>query len=74
MWLDTSATTHVTFDRGAFKTYEQVTDGSKLALGTTSTSQAADKGKVKLQFTYEKTVTLLNVFHAPEMRKHLVSG
>ena len=64
----TRATTYVTFDRGVFKTYE-VTNECKLALGTTVTTQVIDKGKVELQFTFEKIVTLLNVFHAPELRK-----
>ncbi|XXG68980.1 hypothetical protein AAC387_Pa06g1952 [Persea americana] len=73
-WIDSGATTHITFDSGVFKTYEKVTNDCKLALGTTVTTQVIGRGKVELQFTFGKTVTLLNVFHAPELRKNLVSG
>lgn len=73
-WIDTGVTTHVTYDRAMFKTYEMDTNDCKLALATTVTTQLIGKGKVELKFTFGKTIALLNVFHAPEMRKNLASG
>ena len=72
-WIDTGATTHFAFG-DLFKTYEEVKQDCKLALGTTGTTQVIGKEKIELQFTSGKTMTLLNVLHAPEMRKNLVSS
>ena len=72
--IRTSITTHVTFDRGVLKTYEKVTNDCKITLGGTITSHVLSKGKVEIQLTSGKAVTLLNVFHAPELRKNFVSG
>lgn len=73
-WIDTGASTHVTYDRGVLKTYEMVTNDCKLALETTDTTQVIGKGKVKINYTFENTVTLQNVSHATKMRNNLVSS
>ena len=73
-WVDTGATRHICGDKNMFKKYEIVGDSIDLYMGNSSTLKVAGKGTVELNFTSGKTVTLLDVFHVPEIRKNLVSS
>ena len=73
-WYDTAATVHVSYDRSAFKTYEDVTDGQEVQMGNEVRSKVVGKGTVELVFTSGKKVILTNVLHVPDMRRNLVSG
>jgi hypothetical protein len=65
-WVGTGATCHICGDRNLFKKYEKVDDEIEL--------KVAGKGIVELKFTSDKIVTLIDVFHALEIQKNLVSG
>ncbi|KAG7547628.1 Zinc finger CCHC-type [Arabidopsis suecica] len=73
-WIDSGATIHVCKDRGWFKTYEPVQDGSVLYMGNESTAPILGRGKVVLEFSSGKTLDLNDVIHVPGIRKNLVSG
>jgi hypothetical protein len=42
--------------------------------GNSSTAVVKGKGTVNLEFTYEKVMSLIDVYFVPEIRKNLVSG
>ena len=73
-WIDYDATKHVCKDRSLFKSYKTMDYGSILYMGNCSTAIVKGKGNVQLEFTSEKTLTLTDVYHVPEVRKNLVSG
>ena len=57
-----------------FTEYDSVEDGTVLYMKNSSTAAVKGKGKVDLEFTSGKTLTLTDVYHVPEVRKNLVSG
>ncbi|CAA7061585.1 unnamed protein product [Microthlaspi erraticum] len=63
-WIDSGATTHVCKDRGWFKTYEAVQDGSVLYMGNESTAPILGRGKVVLEFSSGKSLHLDDVIHS----------
>nr|GEU38895.1 zinc finger, CCHC-type [Tanacetum cinerariifolium] len=71
---DSGATTQVCKDRGWFKTYEPVKDRSVLYMGDDHFAPIHGKGSVSLEFSYGKTITLINVLYVPKLHKNLVSG
>nr|GEX20616.1 zinc finger, CCHC-type [Tanacetum cinerariifolium] len=71
---DSGATTHVCKDRCWFKTYEPVEDEYVLYMGDDQFAHVHGKGSVALEFSSEKTITLLNVLYVPKLCKNLVSG
>ena len=73
-WVDTGGTRHICGNRNLFKKYEKVGDEIELYMGNSTNTKVAGKGNVELKFTSGKIVTLLEVYHAPEIRKNLVSG
>ena len=73
-WIDTGATRHVCCDRRMFTTLEPVSNGEKVFMGNSATSDVAGIGKVVLKMTSGKELTLNNVLFVPEIRKNLVSG
>ena len=73
-WIDSSATRHVCNNKKFFTEYDSVEDGTVLYMGNSSTAAVKGKGKVDLEFTSGKTLTLIDVYHVPEVRKNLVSG
>lgn len=73
-WIDSGATRHVCNDKRFFTDYDSVEDGTALYMGNHSTTAVKEKGKVDLEFTSGKTLTLTNVYHVPEVTKNLVSG
>ncbi|XP_077248607.1 uncharacterized protein LOC143888156 [Tasmannia lanceolata] len=73
-WIDSGATKHVCKDRSSFLTYAPVEDGNVLYMGNSSTAEVKGKGKVELEFTSGKILTLTDVYHVPDVRKNLVSG
>ncbi|XP_062088687.1 uncharacterized protein LOC133795247 [Humulus lupulus] len=54
--------------------FEQVTNGDKLFMGNSATSEIEDQGKVILKMTSAKELTLNNVLYVPDIYKNLVSG
>ncbi|CAA0819356.1 Unknown protein, partial [Striga hermonthica] len=72
-WVDTGATRHICADRDMFSTYTP-TDGRKLFMGNSSTSNVVGTRKVVLKMTSGKDLTLTKVLHVPDIRKNLVSG
>lgn len=73
-WIDSGATTHACKDRGWFKDFQPVEDGSVLHMGNESSAPIIGVGNVVLEFTSGKTITLHNVLFVPKLRKNLVSG
>ena len=73
-WIDSGATRHVCNNKKFFTEYDSVEDGTVLYMGNSSTAAVKGKGKVDLEFTSGKTLTLTDVYHVPEVRKNLVSG
>ena len=66
-WINSGATRHVCNDKSFFNTYESVDDGTILYMGNSSTATIKGKGKVDLEFTYGKSVSLTNVCHVLEV-------
>ncbi|KAH9705270.1 hypothetical protein KPL70_011800 [Citrus sinensis] len=73
-WIDTGATRHVCSDKGLFTSFEVVSNGEKLFMGNSATSEIEGQGKVILKMTSGKELTLNNVLYVPEIWKNLVSG
>ncbi|KAH7865270.1 hypothetical protein Vadar_004451 [Vaccinium darrowii] len=73
-WVDSGAKKHVCNDKRFFTDYDLVEDGTILYMGNQSTAAVKGKGKVDLEFTFSKTLTLTDVYHVPKVRKNLVSG
>nr|GFD08770.1 zinc finger, CCHC-type [Tanacetum cinerariifolium] len=73
-WVDSEAFVHVCKDGCWFKTYESLNDGSILHMGNESIALVHGRGCVDLRFSSEKVISLLNVLHAPNIRKNLVSS
>lgn len=73
-WIDSGATRHVCNNRNSFTTYKPVEEGIVLYMGNSSSANVKGIGKVDLNFTSGKTVTLNDVYHVPEIRKNLVFG
>nr|GEX16011.1 reverse transcriptase domain-containing protein [Tanacetum cinerariifolium] len=73
-WYDSGATTHVCNNRDLFKTSKETKDGHEVMMDDNHTSKAIGSGKVEIQFTSGKKLTLMNVLHVPNIRKNLVSG
>ncbi|GKE05343.1 zinc finger, CCHC-type containing protein [Tanacetum coccineum] len=72
-WIDSGASVHVCKDRCWFKTYKVLNDGSLIHMGNESTALVYGRSCVDLRFSSRKVVSLLNVLHVPNIRKHLVS-
>ncbi|KAH9750232.1 hypothetical protein KPL71_013800 [Citrus sinensis] len=53
---------------------KEVSNGEKLFMGNSATSEIEGQGKVILKMTSGKELTLNNVFYVPEIQKNLVSG
>ncbi|XP_077215962.1 uncharacterized protein LOC143850616 [Tasmannia lanceolata] len=73
-WIDSGAPKYVCKDRSAFLNYAPVEDGKVLYMGNSSTAEVKEKGKVELEFTSGKILTLTDVYHVPDVRKNLISG
>ncbi|CAN0904992.1 Retrovirus-related Pol polyprotein from transposon TNT 1-94 [Linum grandiflorum] len=73
-WLDTSSSKCVCNNRAMFKTYTKAPSDKKVLLGTSHAIIVAGTGIVELNFTYGKTLTLMDLLHTLEIRKNLVSG
>ena len=73
-WIDTGATRHICSVREMFTSFEPVTNGEKLFMGNSATSDIGGQGKVILKMTSGKELTLNNVLYVPDIRKNLVSG
>ncbi|CAA7042757.1 unnamed protein product [Microthlaspi erraticum] len=71
-WIDSGATTHVCKDRGWFKSYEAVEDGSVLYMGNESTAPILGRGKVVLEFSSGKSLHLDDVIHDEALEKFKV--
>ncbi|CAA0819637.1 Unknown protein, partial [Striga hermonthica] len=72
-YIDTGATRHVCSDKGLFSEYTP-SNGRKLHMGNSSSSDVAGVGIVVLKLTSGKELKLKDVLHVPDIRKNLVSG
>ncbi|GKV29596.1 hypothetical protein SLEP1_g38505 [Rubroshorea leprosula] len=72
-WLDSSATVHVCNNKAQFKFYEDLKELEEVLMGNNVTAKVLGKGTVELKFTLGHKLTLVNVFHVPDIRKNLVS-
>ncbi|GJS01852.1 zinc finger, CCHC-type containing protein [Tanacetum coccineum] len=73
-WIDSGATTYVCKDCCWFKTYELMKDRSVFYMGDDHFAHVHGKGSVVLEFSSEKSITLLNVLYVSKLRKNLISG
>lgn len=75
-WLvDSGCTSHITFDRSLFSTYEHVSDGS-VEMGTKATAAVVGRGNVYLRLKVNgKCVScvLKDVLHVPDFEYSLLS-
>ena len=70
--VDFRATEHIY--RSAFTSYTKVKEGEKQAfMGDSKSSPIISKGKVLLELTSGKVLTLNDVLHMPDIRWNLVS-
>ena len=65
---------HVCYVKNLFKTYDVATKEEMVFMGNHDTAKVFGKGTIELQFTSEKKLILLNVFHVPDVRKNLISA
>ena len=73
-WIDTGVTRHVCSDKKMFSTFEPTKTGEKVFMGNFSTSKIKGQGKVVLNMTFGKELTITNVLYVPEILKNLVSS
>nr|GMC48077.1 Retrovirus-related Pol polyprotein from transposon TNT 1-94 [Ipomoea batatas] len=73
-WVDTGATRHVCKDMNLYKSYKNLEDGPSLYMGNDSMVKVKGIGQVELLLTSGKKLTLTDVYHAPDVRKNLISG
>ncbi|GJY24066.1 zinc finger, CCHC-type containing protein [Tanacetum coccineum] len=73
-WIDSGATCHAFKDRCWFVTFHPVQDGSVLYMGDESTKPILGSGNVVLEFSFGKTIALVNVVYVPGLRKNVMSG
>ena len=66
-WIDTRATRHVCSDKGLFISFEDVSNGEKLFMGNSATSEIEGQGKVIMKITSGKELTLNDVFYVLEI-------
>ena len=57
-----------------FSTFEPIETGEKVFTGTSASSEIKGQGKVVLEMTFRKDLTLTNALYVPEIRKNLVFG
>ena len=71
-WLDSGATIHVCHDKAFFKSYEELREFEEVLMGNHNATKVVEKGSVELKFTSREKLTLLNVFHVPNLKKNLL--
>ena len=71
-WIDIGATHHLCSDKKVFSTFEPIETGEKVFMGNFSTLEIKGQGKVVLNMTSEKELTLTNVLYVLELHKNLV--
>ena len=64
-WIDIGATLHVCSNKKMFSTFEPIENGENVFMGNSTTSEIKGQGKVVLNMTFEKEVTLINVLYVP---------
>ncbi|XP_075111769.1 uncharacterized protein LOC142181952 [Nicotiana tabacum] len=72
-WLDLGATIHVCYDKKMFKTYAEVQDSEQVLMGNHVAADIAGKRSIGINFTSGQKLTVLNVYHVPDIKKNLVS-
>ena len=73
-WLDSGATIHVCNNKALFKSYAEVDEPEEVLMGNHNAAKVLGKGSVELDFTSGKKLTLMNVFHVPDLKKNLISA
>ena len=71
-WLDSGATIHVCNNKALFKTYEENNERKEVLIGNHNSIIVLKKATIDLFFTSKQKLTLVNIFHVLEIRKHLV--
>ena len=71
-FLDSGATIHVCNNRNLFRTY--VADDTEVFMGNHVPAKVLGKGTVLLKFTSGQKLTLLDVFHVPDVKRNLLSA
>ena len=73
-WIDTGATRHVCSNKKMFSIFKPAMTGEKVFMRNSVTLEIKGQGKVVLNMTSRKELTLTNVLYVPEIRKNLASG
>lgn len=73
-WLDSGATIHVCNNKALFKLYNVLEEHEEVLMGNHVAAKVMGKGSVEISFTSGKKLTLVNVFHVPDLRKNLISA
>jgi hypothetical protein len=71
-WLYSSAIVYICNNKAWFKTYEELKKAEEVLMGNHNFSKVLRKETIELYFTSEKKLSLINVFHVPEISKNLV--
>ena len=73
-FLDSSATVHVCNDKALFSSYNELETPEEVLMENHDSSKVLGKGTVMMKFTSGQKLTLINVFHVPEIKRNLVSA
>ena len=73
-FLDSGATVHVCNDKALFSSYNELETPEEVLMGNHDSAKVLGKGTVMMNFTSGQKLTLVNVFHVPEIKRNLVSA
>lgn len=73
-WYDSRVTVRVCNEKTLFKDYVIAKQDEFILMGNHNKEKVHGRGVVELQFTSGKKLTLINIFHVPEMRKNMISA
>ena len=73
-FLDSGATVHVYNDKALFSSSNKLETLEEVLMGNHDSTKVLGKGTVIMNFTSGQKLTLVNVFHVPEIKRNLVSA
>ena len=71
-FIDSGATVHICNNKDLFNTY--VEEDSEVFMGNQAAVRVFGKGSIVLNFTSGQKLTLINVYHVPDVKRNLVSA
>ena len=71
-WIHSGANVHACTDKTLFSSY-QVSGTRTVSIGNGSVARVLGEGQVKLKLSFGKFLELDDVYHVPNISKHLIS-